>query len=325
MSLPRILRGVALVAVPAPVIAGAMLLSSWAHFDPHEGAAKNEIFSSSVWSVTGQFAASRSRCDSDLDDACRMASERLRDRLGDACHVIARSPFVVGGDLQPSELAEVCEQTIRPAMGAMYAEYFTKRPDQPIEVLLFSNEPTYRAYSQSLSGQSRMSIYGYYRPSSRTVVINLAAGRGTIAHELTHALIDFDCPDLPIWLNEGLASLHEHCRMDETAGRLQITPLVNWRLTVLQQAIQEQTMRPTRELMLLDQLVGQNEALNYAHARYFCMYLNELGLLDDLYRLVRDQPTTDNGRDALQSLMSELSGYGLDADFQRWAMRLVSP
>ena len=154
-------------------------------------------------------------------------------------------------------------------------------------------------------------------------MINLAAGGGTIVHELTHALIDFDCPHLPIWINEGIASLHEECRLEETPNGFRIQPLVNWRLTVLQQAIAGQTIRPTRELMMLDQMVGNHEALNYAHARYFCMYLSEMGLLDDLYRLVRDNPDTDGSDSrALRSLISDLSGYGLDEDFQRWVMRL---
>jgi hypothetical protein len=74
--------------------------------------------------------------------------------------------------------------------------------------------------------------------------------------------------------------------------------------------------------MMLQRLVGEDEALNYAHARYFCMYLSEMGLLDDLYRLVRENPDKGGGARALRGLLSELSSYGLDEDFQDWAMRL---
>jgi hypothetical protein len=334
-QLHTLTQRIALIVVPVPVIAGSMMLSTWAHTDPHAGARRNEVYtrvrptpSAAAWLASN--VEPRQDYSAALENQCKQKAQRLRSQLGRGAvgrpttfHVIVRTPFVIAGDLEPADLQRIYQETIRPAAGAMHGEYFTRRPTEPVSMLLLSDEVTYRGCARALFGQTRTPVYGYYKPSLRTVVINLAAGGGTIVHELTHALIDFDCPHLPIWINEGIASLHEECRLVETPNGFRIQPLVNWRLTVLQQAIASQTIRPTRELMMLDQMVGNHEALNYAHARYFCMYLNEMGLLDDLYRLVRDNPDTDGSDSrALRSLISDLSGYGLDEDFQRWVMRL---
>ena len=96
---------------------------------------------------------------------------------------------------------------------------------------------------QVLFGDSGISIYGYYKPSVRTLLANIATGDGTLLHELTHALLDFELPDAPVWLNEGLASLHEQCRFRSDGDGPWIEGLVNWRLEGLQQVIRQGRLR----------------------------------------------------------------------------------
>jgi predicted DNA-binding transcriptional regulator YafY len=62
-----------------------------------------------------------------------------------------------------------------------------------------------------------------------------AQNRVILAHELTHALIVYDFPDVPTWFNEGLGSLHEGCRIERT----RIVGVPNWRLGPFQKAIRE--------------------------------------------------------------------------------------
>ena len=83
-------------------------------------------------------------------------------------------------------------------------------------------------------------MYGYYKPQQRTLVMNISTGGGTLVHELTHALIDFDFPLVPDWFNEGLASLHEACHILPDESRIE--GLTNWRLPGLQQAVAERRL-----------------------------------------------------------------------------------
>src|SRR5205809_422641 len=68
--------------------------------------------------------------------------------------------------------------------------------------------------------------YGFYRHRDHTMLMNVGTGTGTLVHELTHALIAPDFPNVPDWFNEGFASLYEQCSL----GPDTITGHENWRL-----------------------------------------------------------------------------------------------
>ena len=113
--------------------------------------------------------------------------------------------------------------------------------------------------------------------------MNVGTGTGTLVHELTHALIAPDFPNVPDWFNEGLASLYEQCSL----GPDTITGHENWRLPALQKAIQSGKLRPLSELIADDDFRNNERVgLNYAEARYLMFYLQEKGQLRQLLRRV---------------------------------------
>ncbi len=73
-------------------------------------------------------------------------------------------------------------------------------------VWLFTDEKPYAEHSLRIYGDKDVSVYGYYKPDKRVLVMNIGTGGGTLVHELTHALAAFDFPGQPDWFNEGLAS-----------------------------------------------------------------------------------------------------------------------
>lgn len=264
------------------------------------------------------------RRDAALAEACRRSAGRLQKELGPDCRVIARSPFVLGGDLRLDELVAWHGNTIVPAVQAMEACYFQARPTQPITVLLFRTEHGYSHYSQQLFGQTGISQYGYYKPNSRTLLVNIATGDGTLLHELTHALVDFDFPNAPDWLNEGLASLHEQCRFRAGPGGPRIEGTVNWRLKGLQQVIRQQRLRSLVSLVEERNFRGPLEGANYAQARYFCLYMQRKGLLEDFFRAFRNNQIRDpRGLATLSETFQQVPWQQLDEDFQRWALELA--
>lgn len=253
---------------------------------------------------------------------CEAVAERVRQRLSaGAARPVVRPPFVVAG--VPGDDGETLENwadgVILAAAEAMWAQYFDARPTDPIVVLLFPDERTYRAEAERLFGDRDVSYFGYYRPAQRTLVMNIATGGGTLCHELTHALVIYDWNDIPLWLNEGLASLHEQCSIRD--GR--ITGQVNWRLPALQRAIARDELRPLTEMMTTPDFYGRRKGINYAQARYFCLYLQHRGLMERFYRTCREQ--LPQGRSPVE-IAEQLCGQGVDQieqDYRRFVMDLT--
>ena len=207
------------------------------------------------------------------------------------------------------------------AARAMAASYFSVAPDRPVTVLLFSNETSYDHYAKTLYGDEDVSVYGYYKPRLRTLVMNVRTGGGTLVHELTHALADFDFPEIPDWFNEGLASLHEQCRIrDDESG---IVGLENWRLPALKQAIRDDRLRTIRSLITGDDFRSSSVGLNYAQARYLCLYMQREGVLEDFYRRFRVTRSEDPlGYRALGEVFPDHGQAELEADFRRFVLGL---
>jgi hypothetical protein len=260
-----------------------------------------------------------------LAKACRQTAGQLAEKLGDGCNVVERPPFVLAGNMSASELEEWHRQTIAPAARALASSYFTVAPDKPITVLLFPNEKSYNQYAKQLFGDQGISVYGYYKPTQRTLVMNIGTGGGTLVHELTHALADFDYPAIPDWFNEGLASLHEQCRFreDKEKDEYWIEGLENWRLPILHEAIKEKRLRSLKSLVSDDDFRGGKVGTNYAQARYFCLYLQRKGLLKEFYRQMRRGQQEDRlGIKAVEKIVPAKSWEALDEDFQAWALAL---
>ena len=194
--------------------------------------------------------------------------------------------FTLIGSIPAEEMQEIREQTIRACSEALFHDFFDKRPTHTIKIYLFKNDADYRAYAKKLFNETPTSKYGYYMHQDNRMVMNIATGTGTLVHEMVHALIAVDFPDVPTWLNEGLGSLFEQCYLRGNS----IYGLINWRYPAVKKAISVGTLVHLKDLIATsdDEFRDENEALHYAEARYFCMYLQQQGLLRTFYRKFRD-------------------------------------
>lgn len=308
-----------LVLGPLPIVAASFGLSRWARCEPQSPPSGNLA----VWAEAAAPAPSAGSVKPDpaLADECRKQADALREKLGDECSVLERPPFVLAGDMPPGELDDWHRRTVGPSARAMARSYFRTPPSRAILILLFSHESSYNHYARKLYGDQGISVYGYYKPAHRALVMNIDTGGGTLVHELTHALMAFDFPQVPDWLNEGLASLHEAChiRAEETA----LEGLPNWRLPGLQAAIRRQRLPSLERLVTGDDFRGSQVGLNYAQARYFCLYMQQQGVLEPFYREFRANRASDpTGAAALAEVFPGQSWDALDADFQAWALKL---
>ncbi len=232
-----------------------------------------------------------------LVEKCSARSEEIQNRIaeldGEGFKVVVRAPFVVIGNMSGAKLLAYTERSVTAPAEAMWQSYFHKKPEHPIVIYLFADAETYETWSKNLFDDDDVPYFGFYRPSDRTLVMNIATGTGTLVHELTHALIAYDFPQVPTWFNEGLASLHEQCSVRKDG----ITGLVNWRLPGLQKAIKDDKLRSLEDLITKRDFYGRLGGLNYAQARYFVMYMQHRGLLKKFYRYFRENYDPDRSND----------------------------
>lgn len=323
------LRLILLVLGPIPILVCSWSASHWIRPANTQVAASNTlVFDLSPRSfgqpdyvaelLTSEFG------DETLEAACRRQGKQIAARLGTPCRHIVRVPFVIAGDLPSETLDRWYERTIDPAARALWENYFDTRPNEPIVVLLFNGTESYDYYSHALYGDAGISIFGYYKPQQRTLVMNISTGGGTLLHELTHALADFDFPEIPDWFNEGLASLHEQARLTDDPPRIE--GLHNWRLPVLRDAIERDRLRTLEELTAGEDFRGTDEGVNYAQARYFCLYMQQQGLLRDYYRMFHASRSQDpTGTATVLEAFNGQSWEQLDAGFRQWVVELETP
>jgi hypothetical protein len=161
----------------------------------------------------------------------------------------------------------------------------------PVDLCLFASTRSYRAFVAEVFGEGYdVSDWGFYVPRRRLVVANIGASRGNLRHELTHALLDDDFPDIPAWLNEGLGSLYGSAVRTKKGFRF----LVNYRLRHLRQALKAGLLPDLDELANSTRrdVYGLNSLAYYALSRYVLLYLDRRGELDEFIAKLRQGPLT---------------------------------
>ena len=275
-----------------------------------------------------------------LNDLCRERASRLVQQLKQPIQTIVRPPFVLAGDLSEAELQTKFESAIQPACESLLASYFRQLPQRPVLILMFTTEAAYRGAAEQLFFDRDVSRFGYYKPGRQTILVNLAEGDGALFHELTHVLMDTDFPNAPQWLQEGLATLHEAVEvggeeLDAGAGLFEspaiggsgivlargreLRPVLNWRGSVLRLARDENRLPSLQQHISEASFRGPNEALDYAYARYFCLFLHQRGVLSRYYAALRERAETDpTGERTLLDLCGVRDWDSIDVAFRAW-------
>lgn len=189
----------------------------------------------------------------------------------------------------------------------------TKTPDRDITLCLLPNDGRFRNVSIAAFGDLPSDL-GFYRGDHRVAIANLGRSIGNLRHELVHPLLADDFPQIPAWLNEGIASLYGTAK----PGKHGFEFLVNYRLRDLQKAMK------AGEQPTLDQLAASTDAevrgpramVWYAMARYVLLYVDRAGKLGELYGKLRG--ATGDAK-AQRKILGE---YVDEQAFARWAKAL---
>ena len=299
-----LLRGQLLTTGPIAIIAMCYAIAAPDRADPLERWNPDVAIVDSAGGLKGQ---------------CQSKWEDLKSRLPHDWNFLVCPPFVMAGDCSQRVLERYYVETVGPTSRALSIQFFDTEPAWPVVLVLCSSDHSYRECNRLLGERDRREYAGIYSRSEHRLIVNVSTGEGTLAHELTHALSHADFPTLPEWLDEGLASLFEECEFSRDGQRL--IGLENWRGAAIRQAANSRTLRSISEL-INEQFAVADATLDYAQARYLCLYLQEKQLLEPFYRKCRSRSKNDrNGHEVLQSLFGGRDIKDIDDDFQAWLKR----
>ncbi|HVQ39646.1 MAG TPA: hypothetical protein VMS31_19055 [Pyrinomonadaceae bacterium] len=235
--------------------------------------------------------------------------------------IVIQKPFVVIGDERQEVVQERAEGTVKWAVDRLKQDFFTKDPVDILDIWLFKDEASYEKHVRLLFADTPSTPYGYYSPSHKALIMNIATGGGTLVHEIVHPFMEANFPACPPWLNEGLGSLYEQC--GDVDGH--IHGFTNWRLPGLQRAIQAKLVPSFKTLTEMDARAFYNDdkGTNYAQARYLCYYLQEQGVLREFYQeFLTRQKDDPGGFKSLQKVLAERDMNAFKTKWEKYVMGL---
>ena len=246
--------------------------------------------------------------------------KELKKRLPhDGFSVVIQKPFVVIGDEPLETVKKRAENTVKWAVDHLKREYFSKDPEEILDIWLFQDANSYEEHTNRLTKHKPSTPYGFYSSTDKALFMNIATGGGTLVHEIVHPFMESNFPGCPTWFNEGLASLYE--QSNERNGR--IIGMTNWRLKGLQTAIRKDTV-PSFETLCRTttrEFYDRDKGTNYSQARYLCYYLQERGLLRKFFHAFRSNAADDpSGLETLKLILRE---NDLDDFKVRWQAEVM--
>ncbi len=235
--------------------------------------------------------------------------------------VIIQTPFVVIGDEPAPMVQRRADNTVKWAVEKLKQDYFTKDPENILEIWLFKDDESYRKHAKEFFNDDPTTPYGYYSPSSKALIMNISTGGGTLVHEIVHPFMEANFPAVPAWFNEGLGSLYE--QSGEVGGH--IHGYTNWRLPGLQRAIRMNNVPKFKTLIATtaNQFYRQDAGTNYAQARYLCYYLQQKKLLVRFYKEFLANHTTDpTGYLSLQKVLGRRDMDVFQREWEAFVLKL---
>jgi hypothetical protein len=251
--------------------------------------------------------------------------DRLRQRigleLGEGFTIdVVDDLFVVASNAEEKRTHRAL-RILREYHAVLSRTYFERSPVRPVKVYLFADKKSYTSYVNRAYNDPPKTPFGFYWPNQRKIVMNIATGVGTLAHEMVHPLMEADFPRSPSWFNEGFASLFEESVF--SPGGL-IRGKVNWRLHTLHRALRRSDPPRLRKIASLgrDEFYEVESGINYAVARYLCLYLQERGKLIQYYKTFRDDYSEDRTGIRQLERVLERPLDEIERDWRRWVRRL---
>jgi hypothetical protein len=260
----------------------------------------------------------------ELARRCDQMAHSLKSSLPDKFQLVVRSPFILAGDLPEIKLKRLHDEVLAQVARALRSTYFEKPPNQPIAVVICSTEAQFRELAQKWDGHNDSGYHGYYQRDKRRILLDLEAGNGSLAHELTHALSQCDFEEMPEWFDEGLAALHEDATF--STQRNCLVGSKNWRCLVTEQALRSGQIPSLIELTRPAGFRIGDVNIRYATARSFCLFLQDHGLLAKFYKELRKADVRDlSGTETMCRVLKVSDAATVEDQFHNWLRQSTKP
>lgn len=256
-------------------------------------------------------------------EAFETRASQLKAKLkGRGFTVRVERPFIVVGDDSETRVEQWAEDVVRGTVQKLKQDYFSKDPANILEIWLLKDEASYRKHAKEFFNDEPDTPYGYYSPSKKALIMNIATGGGTLVHEIVHPFMEANFEDCPAWFNEGMGSLYE--QSGTVDGH--IHGYTNWRLRGLQNGLRKKIVPIFKTMTAMSDTEFYKEATgtNYAQARYLMYYLQEKKLLVKYYKEftvnVKIDPT---GYKTLQRVLGERDMLVFQRRWEAFVLTLV--
>lgn len=265
------------------------------------------------WLYSGIFILCAASCAGTED----LPAVEMKQELGAGYSVQMYSQLFYIASNASRDQVQRCASTISMVEKSLERDFVKTKPPTPLRIYLFKDKASYDWYCRKKLLTEPSTPFGFYLWDQRKLVMNIATGTGTLAHELVHPFLEADFPGAQPWFNEGFASLHEQSSYTNDG---QLKGLVNWRLPGLQRAIRLRSCPGLAAVMQANEreFYSDNSGIYYAVSRYLCLFLQEKGKLKEYYKQYRDHFSQDiSGRKMLATTLGkELPD--IENDFRAW-------
>lgn len=253
-------------------------------------------------------------------DLAQRVMELKEKTKGKPFTILAERPFVVIGDQSPETVRDHAGRTVRWTVELLRKDFFAKDPEEIIDVWAFKDAGSYQKHAWEYFRDRPSTPYGYYSSTNHALIMNIGLGNGTLVHEIVHPYFHVNFPEVPPWLNEGLASLYE--RPAEAGGH--IIGYVNWRLPALQRAIRAGSVPSFQKVFAMDENRFYNDDDDhYAQSRYLCLYLQEKGLLREFVAaFLKNRKEDPTGYATLRHTLGNPDMGEFQKKWERWVAKL---
>jgi len=236
------------------------------------------------------------KADYEYKAACKRL-DSLKKRFGEGyLYEIDQERRLIFATNTSKEILERLKNVLVEYANAQWNYLFKNKPIYYITIVL----PTPEDFRKFVGNQP---IGGFYNPASRTLVTPSIGG--ALIHEFTHALHWGDMSARgqthPIWIVEGLSTCFESSEIKDGKP----TPVQNYRLSVVQQAVASGNFIPFEKFVKLSQpQYMQNAQLCYAMSRYIMFYLWKNDLLVKFYKTYTEEEFNKDpsGKSALEKV-----------------------